>query len=90
MTEDDELLRKQIYLTADLNRRLHAAASDRGESESCLIREALAEYLATEERKRTPERDNPVLQMIGMFPGDESCREVSGRTEEVLDEAGRP
>jgi len=90
MSEEKELHRKQIYLTADLNRRLHAAASDRGESESCLVREALAEYLSAEERRRTPERDNPVLQMIGMFPGDESCREVSGRTEEVLNEAGRP
>ncbi|MGE5549770.1 MAG: hypothetical protein ACM3ZC_04460 [Bacteroidota bacterium] len=87
MSEEKDLLRKQIYLTADLNRRLRAAATGRGKTESCLVREALVEYLAAEERRRTPEKDNPVLQMIGMFEGDESCREVSARTEETLREA---
>ncbi|MCL6614578.1 MAG: ribbon-helix-helix protein, CopG family, partial [Firmicutes bacterium] len=53
MDEGRALLRKQIYLTRDLNRRLRAAAESRGATESCLIREALEEYLAAEERRRT-------------------------------------
>lgn len=87
MKEDKVLCRKQIYLTPDLNRRLRAAAKNRGATESSLIREALEEYLAAEERRRTPEEENPVLQMIGLFAGDEGCREVSARAEEILREA---
>ena len=65
-------------LTRDLDRRLRESAKRAREIGSAVVREALEEYLAREERRWTPPEDNPVLQMAGMFEGNPDCREVSG------------
>ena len=87
MPEKPELQRKQIYLDRPLAQQLRAAAQKNRQTESALIRKALAEYLAAEERRTTPEQDNPVLQMIGMFPGDSGEARVSEKTGDYLAEA---
>lgn len=84
-----DLLRKQIYLTRDLDRRLRESAKRAHETESAVVREALAEYLAQEDRRLTPPEDNPVLRMAGMFEGDSGCREVSGDIDRHLAESSR-
>ena len=84
MSERPDLLRKQIYLTRDLNRRLCQTAKQAGESESSLVREALEEYLAQEERRLTPEENNPILGMAGMFAGGPECGLVSENVDEEL------
>ncbi len=84
MSDRQDILRKQIYLTRDLNRRLGESAKRAKETESAVVREALEEYLAQEERRRTPPEDNPVLQMAGMFEGNPDCRDVSGNVDEHL------
>lgn len=61
--------------------RLRRTAQRLGESESPIIREALEEYLACEERRSVPKQDNPILQMSGMFEGDSGCRKVSGNVD---------
>lgn len=83
-----DILRKQIYLTRELNRRLGESAKRAKETESAVVREALEEYLAQEERRRTPPDDNPVLQMAGMFEGTLDCRDVSDNVDKHL--AGPP
>lgn len=84
MTGQQDTLRKQIYLTRDLNRRLRESARRAKETESAVVREALEEYLAQEERRRTPPEDNPVLQMAGMFEGTPDCRDVSNNIDKHL------
>lgn len=86
MSETSNLYRKQIYLTGELNQRLRRNAAKAGVTESSIIREALEEYLAGEERRHTPAAENPVLQMAGMFEGDPTCRDVSDRVDEHLAE----
>lgn len=87
MPERSELRRKQIYLDCAMEQRLRLLARRNRMTESALIRKALAEYLAAEERRSTPEVDNPVLQMIGMFPGDPDYPLVSEKTGHYLAEA---
>lgn len=89
MTERVDLHRKQIYLTGELNRRLRESARRTGETESAVVREALADYLAREERRHTKPEENPVLQMAGMFDGDAGCRDVSGDVDAYLNEAAK-
>jgi metal-responsive CopG/Arc/MetJ family transcriptional regulator len=86
MAESD-FLRKQIYITKELNQRLRQSAAWEGSTESAIIREALEEYLTQEQRRNTPKDQNPILQMIGMFEGDQSCRDVSSNIEEHLVDA---
>ncbi len=87
MANDADLMRKQIYLTRGLNRRLGASAKKAGCTESAMIREALVQYLAQEERRLTPPEENPVLQMAGMFAGDPGYRKASAHVDEVLAES---
>jgi metal-responsive CopG/Arc/MetJ family transcriptional regulator len=89
MSERPSLLRKQIYLSRDLNRRLHQNAIKFGGSESAIIREALEQYLAQEQRRNTPKEKNPVLQMGGMFEGTPDCREVSTEVDKHLTDLHR-
>lgn len=84
MPEKPDLLRKQIYITKELNQRLRQSANWKGNTESAIIREALEEYLAQEQRRTTPKDQNPVLQMVGMFEGDQSCSDVSSNVDEHL------
>lgn len=84
MAEKTGLLRKQIYITRELNQRLRQSADEKGNTESSIIREALEEYLVEEQRRNTPKDQNPVLQMSGMFEGDQSCRDVSSNIDEHL------
>lgn len=67
------MIRKQLYLTGNLNGKLKDWARAKRISESEIMREALAEYLEREKRRATPPEDNPVLKMKGIFAGDESC-----------------
>lgn len=97
MTGKPVLLRKQIYLERDLEQRLKLAARRSRCTESAVIRRALEEYLAAEERRRTPAEDNPVLRMIGIFAdNDASMRHVSDNKAEYLaraaarDKIGKP
>jgi len=87
MPEKPGLRRKQIYLDRPLAQQLRASARKNRLTESALIRKALAEYLAAEERRSTLEQDNPVLQMIGMFEGDPGDARVSEKTGGYLAEA---
>ncbi|MGE5528963.1 MAG: ribbon-helix-helix protein, CopG family [Patescibacteria group bacterium] len=87
MADKPALRRKQIYLDRPLAQKLRALARQNRQTESALIRKALAEYLAAEERRSTLERDNPVLQMIGMFEGDPGDARVSEKTSDYVAEA---
>ena len=87
MPDKPELRRKQIYLDRPLAQQLRAVARKNRLTESAVIRKALAEYLAVEERRSTLERDNPVLQMIGMFEGDPGDTRISEKTSDYLAES---
>ena len=84
MAEKPGLYRKQIYLTREMNQRLRRSAARAGETDSAIVREALEQYLAQEERRNTPKEKNPVLQMTGMFEGTPECKEVSAKVDEHL------
>jgi hypothetical protein len=55
-------VRKQIYLTRDLDRMLKQASRDRGRSEADIVREALESYLGGR-----PGAENPLLGLLGKF-----------------------
>ena len=58
MPGDTDLLRKQIYLHRQQDQQLRRLARKNRMTESALIRKALAEYLAAEDRRSTPEQNN--------------------------------
>lgn len=58
------VVKKQMYLTEDLDRTVKAIAAERNESESQIIREAIAAYA---ERIHPP--DDPFDRIIGMYTG---------------------
>lgn len=59
------MIRRQLYLTRELDQKLKELAKDANLSESEILREALGSYLAQEERKRILLEKNPLYQMIG-------------------------
>ncbi|MCL4517204.1 MAG: ribbon-helix-helix domain-containing protein [Firmicutes bacterium] len=59
------MVRRQLYLTRELDQKLRKLSKNANLSESEILREALGSYLAQEDRKRIPLEENPLYQMIG-------------------------
>ncbi len=59
------MVRRQLYLTRELNQKLKELSKNTNLTESEILREALGSYLAQEDRKRIPLEENPLYRMIG-------------------------
>ena len=78
--------RKQIYLTADLDEHLGRLALATGRSESFIIREALAEYVARADREAG--RDgNPLAELLALSI---ACEAADGSEEHDRDLYSEP
>jgi len=76
-----DLRRKQIYLTAELDEHLGKLALATGRSESFIIREALAEYVAKAAREADRE-GNPLAELLALSV---ACETVDGSEEHDRD-----
>lgn len=59
------MVRKQLYIDDELDRRLKAIAARTGRSEADHVRAALRSYLSTAVVRVDPE-DDPLLELIGL------------------------
>ncbi|MCR4426189.1 MAG: ribbon-helix-helix domain-containing protein [Firmicutes bacterium] len=75
------LTRKQIYLTPELDEHLKRLALATGNSESFVIREALAEYVA-KAAKEADQCDNPLAKLLAL---DVDCKATDGSREHDRD-----
>lgn len=80
----ENMVRRQLYLTKDLNRQLKKCSNAARISESEILREALGQYLEREKRRSTPQEDNPVLKMKGLFSGDDDCLLAAERHDDIV------
>jgi len=60
--------RKQIYLDQQCAQRLKVLAMRKRRSEASLIREAVDQLLAADDRLHPGDEDNPLLQLLGVAP----------------------
>ena len=79
------MIRKQIYLTEDLERRLAVAAKQQRKSEAALIREALADKLSAR-TPRTPTAGEALLRLaeLGKKLNIQLPADASGRHDDYL------
>lgn len=78
------MVRRQLYLPQNLNRRLKDWAKANEVTESQVVREALAQYLEQEKRRTTSPENNPVFKMKGIFVGDESCVSAGEKHDQIV------
>jgi hypothetical protein len=60
------MVRKQLYIDADLDRDLKALAVRTGESEASHVRAALRAYVAA---RRAPRQHHPLDDVVGKYEG---------------------
>ncbi|MGE5604456.1 MAG: CopG family transcriptional regulator [Bacteroidota bacterium] len=84
----DGMVRRQLYLSQNLNRQLKVWAREKKISESEIMREALTQFLEREKRRATLPEDNPVYKMKGIFSGDEGCSLAGEKHDEILYDIG--
>ena len=77
------MIRKQLYIDADLNDGLRVLAARTGRSEAEHVRIAVREYL---ERIRGGSADarDPLLEMIGLIPDVHGPRDVAAEHDRYL------
>jgi hypothetical protein len=81
-----DLRRKQIYLTPELDEHLGRLALATGRSESFIIREALAEYVARAAREAS-RQGNPLAELLTLGV---ACEAVDGSEEHDRDLYSEP
>lgn len=77
------MIRKQLYITDDLDRGLKRLAAETGESEAAHVRAALRAYLD----RFLPVEDDPLGQLIGMVDDADGPTDVAERHDKYLYEA---
>jgi hypothetical protein len=82
------MVRRQLYLSQDLNVNLKGLAREMKTAESEILREALTQYLDRENRRMVPPEKNPVLKMKGIFSGDQSCFLAGEKHDEIIYDMG--
>lgn len=88
LVDSDNMVRRQLYLPQNLNRKLKGWAKEKQISESEIMREALTQFLEREKRRATLPEDNPVYQMKGIFAGYEGCSLASEKHDNILYDTG--
>lgn len=81
------MVRKQLYIDADLNDGLRLLAARTGRSEAEHVREALRAYLA---RGHEIDHDDALLGLIGLVDGTDGPSDVAEHHDAYLYGAPRP
>ena len=76
------MIRKQVYLTADLDARLRREAARQRRSEAEILREALATRLNVSGSSRQQASTDALWDMVGI--GASTATDLSERIDEVL------
>lgn len=77
-----QMVRKQLYLSAQQNRRLQRAAARLRRTEADLVREALDRHLGTTASDELHVDEDPLWDIVGVARSDRS--DLSTRVDEIL------
>lgn len=77
------MIRKQLYITEELDRGLKRLAAATGESEAAHVRAALRDYLDRE----APDDDDPLGRLVGMVDDEDGPTDVAERHDKYLYQA---
>jgi hypothetical protein len=76
------MIRKQVYLTPELDERLRAEAKRQRRTEAEILREALAAQLNAARASAQDASQDPLWQLVGLAGSEET--DLSERVDEVL------
>lgn len=80
------MIRKQLYITRQLDRDLKRLAATSGESEAAHVRAALAAYLM----QHLPREADPLAALIGLVEDEDGPTDVAEQHDKYLYEVAEP